>query len=96
MSEIQNILIEKYGEQMKQTPQSPKFHGEGDVLTHTIMVCDALKLLPEYVELTENQQEILKQHIQNRLKKCLQNYNDVLKVDDAKKMAQEMRKIKKI
>lgn len=60
MSEIQNILIEKYGEQMKQTPQSPKFHGEGDVLTHTIMVCDALKLLPEYIELTENQQEILR------------------------------------
>lgn len=59
MSEIQNILIEKYAEQMKQTPQSPKFHGEGDVYTHTMMVCDALKSLPEYMELNERQQNIL-------------------------------------
>lgn len=59
MSEIQNILIEKYAEQMKQTPQSPKFHGEGDVYTHTMMVCDALKSLPEYNELNEVQQNIL-------------------------------------
>ena len=44
---------------MKQTPQSPIFHGEGDVYTHTIMVCDALRTLPEYTELTENQQKIL-------------------------------------
>ena len=59
MSEIQNILIEKYAEQMKQTPQSPKFHSEGDVYTHTMMVCEALKSLPEYNELNEVQQNIL-------------------------------------
>lgn len=57
--DLYNILIEKYGEQMKQTPQSPKFHGEGDVYTHTMMVCDALKSLPEYIELNETQQNIL-------------------------------------
>ncbi len=59
MSEIQNIIIEKYAEQMKQTLQSPKFHGEGDVYTHTMMVCEALKSLPEYNELNEVQQNIL-------------------------------------
>lgn len=59
MLDLYNILNEKYGEQMKQTPQSPIFHGEGDVYTHTMMVCDALKSLPEYNELDEEQKQIL-------------------------------------
>lgn len=59
IQDLYNIVIEKFGEQMKQTPQSPKFHGEGDVYTHTMMVCDALKQLPEYAKLTEKQQDIL-------------------------------------
>ena len=59
IQDLYNIVIEKFGEQMKQTPQSPIFHGEGDVYTHTMMVCDALKTLPEYMELNETQQNIL-------------------------------------
>lgn len=59
IQDLYNIVIEKFGEQMKQTPQSPIYHGEGDVYTHTMMVYDALKTLPEYMELTENQQKIL-------------------------------------
>lgn len=59
IQDLYNIVIEKFGEQMKQTPQSPKFHGEGNVYTHTMMVCDALKSLPEYMELNDTQQNIL-------------------------------------
>ena len=59
IQDLYNIMTEKFGEQMKQTPQSPKFHGEGDVYAHTMMVCDALKQLPEYAKLAEKQQDIL-------------------------------------
>lgn len=44
---------------MKQTPQSSRWHGEGDVLTHTEMVVRALHRLPEYQDLSSRQQEIL-------------------------------------
>lgn len=54
-----NHALDRFEEQMRKTPQSPKFHGEGDVYTHTIMVCDALKSLPEYNELDEEQKQIL-------------------------------------
>jgi len=30
------------------TPQNPEWHGEGDVWTHTRMVCDTLAALPEF------------------------------------------------
>jgi len=32
----------------KATPQDPRYHGEGDVWTHTQMVVDALLALPQY------------------------------------------------
>ncbi len=44
---------------MRQTPQSPRYHGEGDVFTHTMMVCEALKSLPEYQELDDTRQHLL-------------------------------------
>lgn len=44
---------------MRQTPQSPVWHGEGDVYTHTMMVVDALQKLPEYRQLPEVQRQIL-------------------------------------
>ena len=63
MEEIYNILsqkaLDKFEKQMRETKQSPKYHGEGDVYTHTMMVCDSLKSLPEYQELSELQQQIL-------------------------------------
>lgn len=46
-------------ERMKHTSQSPRWHGEGDVLTHTEMVVKELQGLPDYKELPERQQQIL-------------------------------------
>lgn len=59
MKDLKDILDNDLIEAMKQTPQSPKFHGEGDVYTHTMMVCEALKTLPEFNELKEVQKNIL-------------------------------------
>lgn len=44
---------------MKHTPQSSRWHGEGDVLTHTELVVRELQSLPEYHQLPARQQEIL-------------------------------------
>lgn len=46
-------------ERMKQTPQSPRWHGEGDVLTHTEMVVRELHCLSVFQKLTPRQQQIL-------------------------------------
>ncbi|GKX44306.1 hypothetical protein SOASR015_33400 [Pectobacterium carotovorum subsp. carotovorum] len=43
----------------KETPQEPRYHGEGDVWTHTIMVVESLLQLPDYQTATREQQEIL-------------------------------------
>lgn len=45
--------------QLFQTPQSPIYHAEGDVATHTDMVCDALCQLPEWPHLSSQEQSIL-------------------------------------
>lgn len=39
--------------QMAVTPQNPQYHGEGDVLTHTQMVCQALIKLDDFRQLDE-------------------------------------------
>lgn len=41
---------------MKMTLQNPAFHGEGDVLAHTKMVCSALTATPDFYDLPEIQQ----------------------------------------
>ena len=56
---IEQTAFNRYEERLRQTPQSPVFHAEGDVLAHTRMVCDVLKQLPEYHALGERQQHIL-------------------------------------
>lgn len=56
---IETTVFNGFEERMRQTQQSPKWHAEGDVYSHTMMVVDALKLLPEYQSLTERQQHIL-------------------------------------
>nr|WED68849.1 HD domain-containing protein [Pectobacterium colocasium] len=43
----------------QETPQEPRYHGEGDVWTHTIMVVESLLQLPDYQTATREQQEIL-------------------------------------
>ena len=52
-------ILRRYEEGLRQTPQSPVYHAEGDVLVHTLMVCDALKGLPEFKELDQLQQHIV-------------------------------------
>ncbi len=41
------------------TPQSPVYHAEGDVGTHTEMVCNALLQLPEWDSFPSVEKEIL-------------------------------------
>ncbi len=45
--------------EMSQTPQEPKYHGEGDVLTHTKMVCEALIKDHEYIMGNEIEKTVL-------------------------------------
>ena len=54
-----DYIIGKFEEDLRNTPQSKIFHGEGDVYTHTMMVCDALTSLDEYKVLPSKQQYIL-------------------------------------
>ncbi len=56
---IKQTVLSRYEEGLRQTPQSPVYHAEGDAYVHTQMVCDALKRLPEYKELNQRQQHIL-------------------------------------
>lgn len=57
--DLHSILNENIVEQMKNTQQAPDYHGEGDVYTHTMMVCKALESLQEFNELREVEQKIL-------------------------------------
>ena len=43
----------------KTTPQEPRYHGEGDVWTHTRMVVDALLALPQYQAAARADQEVV-------------------------------------
>lgn len=58
MNDIENILAPLY-QRMKSTPQPEMWHSEGDVFTHTRMVCEALCSLPDYQELPSDRQDIL-------------------------------------
>ena len=51
--------IGAFWEEMGRTPQNPSFHGEGDVLTHTRLVVEALAKLESFHRLPEIQKEIL-------------------------------------
>lgn len=56
---ISEELLKPFMEEMAATPQDSIRHGEGDVLTHTSMVVDALKGLEYYRDLSVNEKEIL-------------------------------------
>ena len=47
-------------QQMAQTPQNPLWHGEGDVLTHTHMVLDALEHMPAFLAAPDNARQALR------------------------------------
>lgn len=53
-------LFAPYGfADMARTPQNPAFHGEGDVLTHTKLVCRELKRMHAFQSLPKRQREEL-------------------------------------
>ena len=44
---------------LKNIPQNPAYHGEGDVYRHTEMVCEKLVEFPEWQNLAKEEQELL-------------------------------------
>ena len=56
---IESCALKDYAHEMRRTPQSPRWHAEGDVWTHTRMVCESLVAMPEYRELTPAQRRVL-------------------------------------
>lgn len=44
---------------LKNIPQNPEYHREGDVYCHTELVCEKLRMLSEWIELTQEEQELL-------------------------------------
>lgn len=56
---IETTILGRFEKGLRQTRQSEKYHAEGDVYVHTMMVVEALKRLPEYQAMNERQQHIL-------------------------------------
>ena len=56
---IEAPLIGRFEQALRTTCQSSVYHDEGDVYTHTMMVVEALKSLPEYRLLDERKQHVL-------------------------------------
>lgn len=54
--QIEHTILDPFKEAMRQTPQPPRWHGEGDVLTHTMLVVESLESMPEYQSLEPRQQ----------------------------------------
>ena len=57
---IEDTALFRFEEALCNTRQSPKYHEEGDVYIHTMIMLDALTKMPEYQALEERQQHILK------------------------------------
>lgn len=56
---IETSVLADFEHRMRQTQQPPQWHAEGDLYTHTMMVCEALKAMPEFQALYRRQQHIL-------------------------------------
>lgn len=56
---IETSTLRDYVDAMRHTPQSVRWHAEGDVWAHTQMVCESLVSLPEYRQLPQIQRQIL-------------------------------------
>lgn len=56
---LRGSLLAPLFERMAQTPQHRPWHGEGDVWTHTRMVCEALAQLPDFRALPPRRQQAL-------------------------------------
>lgn len=57
--EIRALLLAPFESALQKTMQNPVWHGEGDVLRHTEMVCETLLGLPEYESLAPRQKSEL-------------------------------------
>lgn len=56
---IEDTLMSEYVTAMHTTPQNPRWHQEGDVWTHTKMVCEKLIELQEYRDLAPKQRAVV-------------------------------------
>ena len=56
---IEETALTRFEEGLRQCQQSSVYHAEGNAYVHTMMVCNALKFMSEYQELSERQQHIL-------------------------------------
>lgn len=56
---IETSALRDYVDAMRHTPQSVRWHAEGDVWTHTRMVCESLVSMPEYRHLPQTQRQTL-------------------------------------
>ena len=57
--ELEKTSLSKYFVGMAKTNQHLEYHGEGDVLTHTKMVCEELIKDSEYWTFSERERQIL-------------------------------------
>ncbi len=83
---------------MEGVPQSPVYHAEGDVATHTQMVLSALENLDEYKKLTIQEQEIvwaaaLMHDIEKRSTTFVDENGNIVSPGHAKKGALTVRQI---
>ena len=56
---IETSALKDHVDAMRHTPQSVRWHAEGDVWTHTRMVCESLVSMQEYWQLSQIQRQIL-------------------------------------
>lgn len=56
---IETSALRDHVDAMRHTPQSVRWHAEGDVWTHTRMVCESLVSMPEYRHLSQTQRQTL-------------------------------------
>ena len=56
---IETSALRDHVDAMRHTPQSVRWHAEGDVWTHTRMVCESLVSMPEYRHLPQTQRQTL-------------------------------------
>ncbi len=56
---VQHSELRDYAQRMAQTPQNPEYHAEGDVWTHTKLVCETLAEDKEFRALTPRKRHIL-------------------------------------
>lgn len=56
---VGRTVMRRFASSMKETPQNPRYHAEGNVWIHTVMVCEALVSNPEYRALETRKRQML-------------------------------------